>query len=174
MHLQRQGSGGCIARVARFEQPCRAGTDMRGWCRGWINLEPTPAETARAACGLSGGSQRSSFMSRELQAALVQQLGVAVKLDWLQQCCQHLRDTSHPGLQQLPPSQQLQLVLGQLLFADLHSCGEGGIFPETQVLLPPPILSTRTQQQWLTPCTGWHRAGCAQAVPCRQVPAASG
>lgn len=170
----RRGSGGCIARIARFEQLVGQGqTGGAGAAVGstW-NESPLRQPGQHAAC--LGDRSDQSFMSRELQVALVQQLGVAVKLEWLQQCCQHLRDTNHPGLQQLPPSQQLQLVLGQLLFADLHFCGEGGIFPETQVRLSSPTFSTLTQQQWLNPRTWLAPLGCAQAVPCRQVPAASG
>jgi hypothetical protein len=63
-----------------------------------------------------------------LAAAAREQLGFAVQPTWLAALLPQLC-AAHAGFSGLPRSQQLQLLLAQLLLADLRQAGAGGLLP---------------------------------------------
>lgn len=66
------------------------------------------------------------------------ELGFAPSPPWLAACLAHLGG-SVPGFASQPPAARLQLVLEQLLAADLRAAGAGGLLPDVAALHKQPL-----------------------------------
>ena len=64
-----------------------------------------------------------------MESALRSEFGFAPARAWLASCIAHLQGAV-PGLASLAPGARLQLVLEQLLVADLRDAGAGGLLPQ--------------------------------------------
>lgn len=65
----------------------------------------------------------------DLQQQILASLGFAVKLEWLDDMLPQLEAAHAGAFQQMSRDQQIQLILEQLLMADLRMAGAGGHLP---------------------------------------------
>lgn len=70
---------------------------------------------------------------------LVQDFGFAPEQSWLTGCLTHL-SSAVAGFSSMPAAARLQLVLEQLLAADLHTAGAGGVLPDVAQLHKQPLV----------------------------------
>lgn len=77
-------------------------------------------------------------MDEELVGLLRSEWGFAPDRTWLSACLAHL-SAAAPGFGSMGPQAQLQLVLEQLLSADMHSAGAGGVLPDVAQLHKQPL-----------------------------------
>lgn len=77
-------------------------------------------------------------MEAEIDGMLRSEFGFAADAAWLAACTAHLV-ASAQGFAALPAQARLQLVLEQLLDADLRAAGAGGLLPDVSGLHRQPL-----------------------------------
>ena len=77
-------------------------------------------------------------MEAEIDGLLRSEFGFAAQPAWLAQCIAHLASAVQ-GFASIPPNGRLQHVLEQLLTADLHAAGAGGLLPDVSALHKQPL-----------------------------------
>ena len=74
----------------------------------------------------------------EVEQLLRDDFGFAPDRSWLEACLAHLEATMQP-VASMAPHARLQLVLEQLLSADLHAAGAGGMLPDVAAMHKQPL-----------------------------------
>lgn len=77
---------------------------------------------------MAGTGQQHEQLAQQLQQDMRTRLGFAAKPSWVQQVVSLLQE-EQPAFVQQPRAAQLQLLLEQLLMADLRKASAGGTLP---------------------------------------------